>query len=319
MSHPEVLITSIHFDLTTDKVIDWIHSMKKPFIRLNEDVYISEIRIGSDFDVEIDVAGETINLDKIKSYWYRRGMLSLIARDVKGDNSHIFKRHLTEEYGVLVDFLEKKLMTGKYLSKPTDGRLNKIEILSMAKSLGINVPDTYVVTKKSQVKEQIDRYGAIILKPVSEVFDEIEENWRLTTYTKSIGKKDLETLPDTFAHTLIQNEIKKKYEIRSFYLQDYFYSMAIFSQDDNQTKTDFRKYNFTKPNRTVPYKLPKNIEDRLRRLMKMNNLRTGSIDLIYTTKGDFVFLEINPIGQFGMVSDPCNYNLYKLVAEYFCK
>jgi hypothetical protein len=29
-----------------------------------------------------------------------------------------------------------------------------------------------------------------------------------------------------------------------------------------------------------------------------------------------VFLEVNPTGQYGMVSDPCNYYLDKKIAEY---
>jgi hypothetical protein len=35
-----------------------------------------------------------------------------------------------------------------------------------------------------------------------------------------------------------------------------------------------------------------------------------------TKKGEYVFLEVNPIGQFGMVSAPCNYNLEKKIAQY---
>jgi glutathione synthase/RimK-type ligase-like ATP-grasp enzyme len=45
-------------------------------------------------------------------------------------------------------------------------------------------------------------------------------------------------------------------------------------------------------------------------------LETGSIDLIRTPDGRTVFLEINPVGQFGMISHPCNYNLERVVAEH---
>lgn len=37
--------------------------------------------------------------------------------------------------------------------------------------------------------------------------------------------------------------------------------------------------------------------------------------MIYNNDNDFVFLEINPVGQFGMTSNPCNYNLDKIIAE----
>lgn len=92
--------------------------------------------------------------------------------------------------------------------------------------------------------------------------------------------------------------------------------MAIFSQSNSQTNVDFRKYDDKLPNRCVPYILPNKIENALRDLMNSLNLNTGSIDLIVDTQDNYYFLEINPVGQFGMVSQPCNYYLEKKVAEY---
>jgi hypothetical protein len=45
------------------------------------------------------------------------------------------------------------------------------------------------------------------------------------------------------------------------------------------------------------------------------NLNTGSIDLICTKSGEYVFLEVNPVGQFSMVSFPCNYYLEEKIAD----
>jgi glutathione synthase/RimK-type ligase-like ATP-grasp enzyme len=95
--------------------------------------------------------------------------------------------------------------------------------------------------------------------------------------------------------------------------------MAIFSTLDPQTRIDFRKYNWDKPNRTIPFKIPDKISDKIIQLMKTLNLNHGSIDLIVTPSEEFVFLEVNPVGQFGMVSDPCNYFLEKKIADYLIK
>ena len=81
--------------------------------------------------------------------------------------------------------------------------------------------------------------------------------------------------------------------------------MAIFSQEIEQTKVDFRKYSKEIPNRYVPYDLPKTISMKLKRLMDNLKLNSGSIDLVYTKDEDYYFLEVNPVGQFAMVSEPC--------------
>jgi hypothetical protein len=49
--------------------------------------------------------------------------------------------------------------------------------------------------------------------------------------------------------------------------------------------------------------------------MHVNGLTSGSLDVVLTTQYEYVFLEVNPIGQFEQVSVPCNYNLFKTIAE----
>ena len=57
-------------------------------------------------------------------------------------------------------------------------------------------------------------------------------------------------------------------------------------------------------------------EQLLRNLFESKELNSGSIDLIKPKdESNLVFLEINPVGQFGMVSHPCNYNIEKLIAQ----
>jgi len=94
-----------------------------------------------------------------------------------------------------------------------------------------------------------------------------------------------------------------------------FYPMAIFSQNDEKTKVDFRNYNLQRPNRKTPYELEKSIENKLYALVKEMGLTSGSLDLIRTIDDRYVFLEVNPIGQFGMTSTPCNYFLEEKIAK----
>ena len=124
-----------------------------------------------------------------------------------------------------------------------------------------------------------------------------------------IGKKLL------FLFHFFQEKIDKDFEIRSFYLDGKLWSTAIISQNDEQTKIDYRKYNSNIPNRNVSYKLPNEIEEKADKLMKLLDLNCGSIDFIKS--GDkFYFLEINPTGQFLGLSITCNYNLDKEIASY---
>lgn len=52
--------------------------------------------------------------------------------------------------------------------------------------------------------------------------------------------------------------------------------------------------------------------------MRMLNLNTGSIDLLYL-KGSYLFLEVNPTGQFGEYGNMAGYDLYDVIAEELFK
>jgi glutathione synthase/RimK-type ligase-like ATP-grasp enzyme len=42
----------------------------------------------------------------------------------------------------------------------------------------------------------------------------------------------------------------------------------------------------------------------------------GSIDMIYSKQQEYIFLEVNPSGQFMGYSEACNYQLDRIIAEY---
>ena len=61
------------------------------------------------------------------------------------------------------------------------------------------------------------------------------------------------------------------------------------------------------------------IKEKILSFAKYFNLNSGSFDIIKDKKGKYIFLEVNPVGQFGMVSQPCNYNLEQKIAKYLIK
>ena len=69
----------------------------------------------------------------------------------------------------------------------------------------------------------------------------------------------------------------------------------------------------------ISYKLPGELEAKLDSLMKNLNLNSGSIDIIKTVKDEYIFLEVNPVGQFVGYGVPTNYYLEKKVAEWLIK
>ncbi len=199
------------------------------------------------------------------------------------------------------------------MSHPSEN-VNKVDILKEAQRFGLNVPATLVTSSKETLQVFKEKYKFLITKCITDYRMLSHEGLYFELYKNEVSQFDVDKLPNTFFPALFQEKISKRYEIRTFYLDEVFYSMAIFSQSNSKTDIDFRRYDNDVPNRTVPYNLPIEIEKKIINLMKELNLNTGSIDLIRNHNGDYIFLEINPVGQFGMTSHPCNYNIEKKIA-----
>jgi len=87
------------------------------------------------------------------------------------------------------------------------------------------------------------------------------------------------------------------------------------SQESEKTMLDLKNYNIENPNRILPYKIPIELENKLTNVMKMIGLKSGSIDLAVNTNGEYIFFEVNPVGQFEQVAIPCSYNLFRIISE----
>lgn len=324
-----VLIFSTENDYSTNDVIAWLRYFGKEVIRINIDERPIDFKLttlinGTENQVFLKYKGYCIDFEKVESFWYRRGgyfdmidieqLLHFLKHDKRltkniYQNLNIESKALSTYLNFCLTEKKKSLGNIKFASS------NKVESIKVAANCGFLVPKTLITDNKKELEEfKKTCDDGVITKASGEGLNFYCNDYFYSVYTEEI--KNTDNFPNHFFPSLFQEKLKKLFEIRIFYLDKKCYSMAIFSQKNKKTEVDFRKYDELKPNRNVPFKLPKNIEHKVSEFMKERHLTTGSIDLVYSRKNEFVFLEVNPVGQFAMVSYPCNYNLERLISNY---
>ncbi|MEM1319264.1 MAG: grasp-with-spasm system ATP-grasp peptide maturase [Bacteroidota bacterium] len=316
-----ILIISDENDNSTNDVIDWLLFYNAEFIRIHPDhqVAIRALSIEEDgaANFELHCNEQKISYAQITSVWYRRGRLKLeLEYSRLADTIEGLDMATKDEIHVLTDFIHYLLSLKPHISNFLSRKVNKLQCLFIARQCGLSIPPSYLFTRKEQLRTLHARPTALINKPLGEVFDLKFKRRLYITMTEEITASLVANAPDAFLPSLFQHKIKKFVELRIFFLFDDFYPMAIFSQTDAQTAVDFRNYNYQKPNRNVPVELPAGLTEKLKRFTKEVKLNCGSIDMIVTPEDDYVFLEVNPVGQYGMVGFPCNYQLDKKIAEF---
>ncbi len=319
-----ILILSADKDLTTNEVCDWLIFNKQEYVRFNGETGIDfpNTEVSSQqgqYKIEFKRTKRVIDLEEVSAYWYRRGYLNRTISKVElperpnlaGEINHFLAKEIKHYKEFLYLFLDDKPGIGSF----SNNAKNKLHLLLSAERLGLNIPPTTILTQKKDLLAFQEKHGALIAKAIYNGFSFDAPQFAIEGYTCLLEEETIRNLPDEFFPSFFQKNIPKKLDIRIFYLSGKFYSSAVFSQRDKQTQIDVRRYNDEKPNRVIPFALPQEIEEKIHRLMTQQNLKSGSIDLVYGTDKQFYFLEINPIGQFAQVSYPCNYYLEEIVAQ----
>lgn len=318
-----ILILTDTDEPTTDLVIDWLLFFRKSFVRIsNEDkieldrIFFDNSKLEAIFTIyKKSLKQKILDTRNIKSYWYRRSNLSIKVDDIKSSDENIKEILFNlkkEEKIASIKILNHILNSKKNINSFEDNYILKVIELETALSVGLKIPDTFICKNKSDFTFFNNKHkGKIITKSIDSNTSFYRYNYH--SYTAKVNEKNV---PPIFSLSLLQKEISKFVELRIFVLNKEFFSSAIFSQLDRNTQTDLKNHNVKKPNRIVPFKLPNEIKKKLTLLMQKLKINSGSIDMIITKNLEYVFLEINPIGQFEQVAMPCNYNLFKIIAEY---
>ncbi|PKR79473.1 grasp-with-spasm system ATP-grasp peptide maturase [Brumimicrobium salinarum] len=322
-----ILIISSDFDESTDKIMKWLIRKGEEVVRTGSFNYLSGITISlikGELRVSLKLSsGMNFELDEIKSFWYRKSWFRMFENlefifpeELESVNSDYREYLLNEEISSLETFIVKRFEDRPHIGNYFAKNGNKLVYFLEASNAGMKIPDFTVTTDKSLVERELKR-GIKMVKPIQDLFYSNTEKESIKNYYSiDYSVEELSKFNETIFPSMLQSYIDKKIEIRVFYLHGELYSMAIFSQNDDKTRVDFRNYNDEFPNRMIPFKMPGDMCSKIRVFMNAINLNTGSLDFILTEEEDYIFLEVNPAGQYGMIEQNCFYSLDERISDF---
>src|SRR5690606_27287687 len=140
--------------------------------------------------------------------------------------------------------------------------------------------------------------GVVALKPLYTSCIVSQNNELLLIYTRKLTVSEIENQAGSIriCPVFVQQYIPKAFELRVTIVGSQIFSCAIHSQSRVESAEDWRRLDASEIKHQV-FRLPQEIEVKVRRLMKSLGLVYGAIDMIVTPAGDFYFLEINPNGH----------------------
>lgn len=271
------------------------------------------------FDLDnrvFQIYDSTVSFDNIRVVWHRKfGFYRSTNhyKEILSNYGDDIAEQTLLEINSIKDYFISLCSRAYFVGNPKRYRTNKLVELTTALEVGFDVPKTFLVSNARQLGEIPYKF---ITKSVYNAQTIALQNDTFTMLTSSVSSSLVSALSGaSFFPSLVQEKIEKKYELRVFYILGEIYCMAILSQSNQKTMADFRHYDFTKPNRFLPFKLDADVERKIVLFMEAMELNTGSLDFIIDVNDRIIFLEVNSEGQFGMVDFPCNYGIHKRIAE----
>jgi hypothetical protein len=242
--------------------------------------------------------GETqIDLCRVRAVWYRRPQLAdahvaitdCVAREFVQDECRQFVQDLWSS-------LDCPWLPARPAVTKSGGL--KATQLKVAGELGFELPPTLITNSAPHLLDFYRQHGGdivckmvgtAILKKVGATF---------ARYTEAVSPRDIAHAYElAYCPMIFQARVPKQIELRITVVGRQVFAAEIHSQSSNHTRLDWRRYDEYSTT-YAPHVLRAETEERCVELVGRLGLCYAAIDMIVTPDGRYVFIELNPNGQY---------------------
>jgi hypothetical protein len=317
-----LLIITNKSDFTSDFLVLRLKERAIPFLRLNTEDYLKKLKINFDIsseneEIEIIYENTDINLNDITGIYFRRPILPDLDENINDEDLKFAEREIETTLSGAWKLIDDKLWLNnpKYLYLSN----NKIEQLKIAKNLGFLIPDTIITTDIKKIRNFFKKHKSIVGKAVKHGFYSSKNKVKIAL-TQELDNSFIDNLTSYAKIPMIyQEKLEKKFDIRITVVGNDVFPVALYSQEHKVSKIDWRAWdlleNFDLEHKKI--KLPKDIHNKCIQITKHFNLNFSAIDMVLTKDNKYVFLELNPNGQWAWIEKKVGYPIRDSIINFF--
>lgn len=309
---------------TIDLVIEHLKKEGKQAIRLNTDLFNHQIRFEyrvyqGKTQVVVTTEGTIIAGEDVEAVWYRKLWGIRTPEELSAEYIGIFD----QEYYSMRDIFFNALLHVPWMNPiDTDHRIgnDKLMQLSVAEASGLLIPDTIFTNDRELVTSffQTVCKGSMIAKLHGALSRSMKGDQPFLPTTE-IREEDLEDLDSLiYCPMIFQQKIEKQYELRIVYVDGEFFTGKIDASGSEKGAVDWRAALDIQPV-WESYSLPDSVKSSISVMMQHFGLYFGAIDMIRDKEGNYIFLEVNPQGEWGMLQRDLNYPIAQTIASQLIK
>lgn len=272
-------------------------------IRFDTDRYPTDVRLtslygrGDEERLTLTNDEGAFDLREVTAIWHRR--LNFGAQLPQALDKQLRHASVTEAraaaQGLLASLRAFRMDDVQHIRRAENKQLQ----LQVARELGLDIPRTLTTNDPAAVGAFAESCeGRVVTKMLSS-FAVYEGGRELVVFTNPVRPEDLADLSGlSLCPATFQEAIPKGLELRATVVGRRVLTASIDSQSSGRATHDWRRDGVRMIEDWRPYELPREVEEKILRLMDYFVLNYGAVDLIVTPDGRHVFLEVNPVGEF---------------------
>jgi glutathione synthase/RimK-type ligase-like ATP-grasp enzyme len=174
----------------------------------------------------------------------------------------------------------------------------KASQLRVAGELGLELPPTLFTNSPDEFLDFYQQHNGNIVSKLAGFAIQKAAGDIFVRYTEAVARRDVGyATAIRYCPVILQAYVPKRLELRITVVGREVFAAEIHSQQTHRTRHDWRRYDLGHTPHFV-HDLPPEVQARCVRLVERLGLCYGAIDMILTPDGRYVFLEINPNGQY---------------------
>ncbi len=287
--------------------------------RFDTDLFPTEHKLavhysGTDESVVLSRDGDSVECSALAGAWHRRlnisgGLPDTMDKQIRHASVLESQRTVYGLFASLDCFMIDPMTRIRHAE-------NKQLQLKLARAIGLDTPKTLTTNDPAAVRAFYDECNGRIVTKMLAAFAVYEEGLEKVVFTTPVPAADLEDLEGLkYCPMTFQEQLDKAVELRITIIGSRVFTAAVDSSVFERSKTDWRREGRALLEKWKPYELPKNVEAGLLKLMDALTLNYGAIDVIVTPEGRYVFLEVNPAGEFFWLEREPGFPISEAIAD----
>jgi MvdC family ATP-grasp ribosomal peptide maturase len=313
-----LLVTHSKDFFTIDRVAEALSKKGMQPFRLDTDQFPLNVGLTAQFNPSksyhtLEYKGQTISTEQVKAVWVRRVWEPQFNQELDPKYQEACVR---ESKATLTGFWDS-LAQVRWVNDLDCVHVanNKLHQLRVASEVGLIIPQTLITNKAESAREFFQQVeGKMVSKLLTTLHYGMEYS-SFFVYTNAVKPEDLEDAESLrYCPMVFQEQIPKQQELRVMYVDGLTFVGALNASVYEDSTVDWRRPGVNAGS-WEHHQLPEDLVSRIKAFMDKFGLVCGAFDFIVTPDGEYIFLEVNPQGEWGMLEKELDLPIAAAIAD----